>query len=133
VQVSSENQYVLNYTTHPNPTDTLTLPKHIEDLEEQLATLPETLTADAGYGSEQNYELMEAKETEAYVKYNYFDKEQQGKRNSFATDQLHYNEAEDYLVCPMGQHMKNIGTYKTNNRSGYEQTITRYQAPNCNG
>lgn len=133
VQVSSENQYVLNYTIHPNPTDTLTLPKHIEDFEEQLATLPETLTADAGYGSEQNYELMEAKEIEAYVKYNYFDKEQQGKRNSFATDQLHYNEAEDYLVCPMGQHMKNIGTYKTNNRSGYEQTITRYQAPNCNG
>src|SRR5690606_15648887 len=73
VQISSENQYVLNYTIHPNPTDTLTLPKHIEDFEEQLATLPETLTADAGYGSEQNYELMEAKEIEAYVKYNYFD------------------------------------------------------------
>lgn len=54
VQVSSENQYVLNYTIHPNPTDTLTLPKHIEDFEEQFATLPQSLTADAGYGSEQN-------------------------------------------------------------------------------
>ena len=76
---------------------------------------------------------MEAKAIEAYVKYNYFDKEQQGKRNSFAPDQLHYNEEEDYLVCPMGQQMHNIGTYTTQNRSGYEQTITRYQASHCHG
>lgn len=31
VQISTEEQYVLNYTLHPNPTDTLTLPAHIED------------------------------------------------------------------------------------------------------
>ena len=133
VQVSSENQFVLNYTVHPNPTDTLTLPTHIEDFAQQLNTTPDTLTADAGYGSEQNYEVMEDKGIEAYVKYNYFDKEQQGTRSSFNADQLHYNEAEDYIVCPMGQHMQNIGTHKQKNRSGYTQTITKYQAPNCNG
>lgn len=32
----------------------------------------------------------------------------------------------------MGQHMHNAGTYNTTNRSGYEQTITRYQAADCN-
>lgn len=133
VQVSSENQFVLSYTIHPNPTDTLTLPAHIQDFEQQLATTPHTLTADAGYGSEQNYEVMEDKGIEAYVKYNYFDKEQKGTRSSFSADQLHYNQAEDYIVCPMGQHMQRIGTHKEKNRSGYEQTITRYQAPNCNG
>ena len=53
VQISSEDQYVLNYTIHSNPTDTLTLPAHVEDFKEQLQTLPQTLTADAGYGSEQ--------------------------------------------------------------------------------
>jgi len=52
VQVSSEDQFVLNYTIHPNPTDTLTLPTHIEDFEQQLNTTPDTLTADAGYGTE---------------------------------------------------------------------------------
>ena len=132
VQVSSENQFVLNYSVHPNPTDTLTLPDHIEDFEQHLGVTPDTLTADAGYGSEQNYEMMEHKQIEAYVKYNYFDKEQQGSRSSFYADQLHYNETEDYVVCPMGQHMQNIGTYKARNKSGYEQQITKYQAQNCN-
>jgi hypothetical protein len=32
--------------------------------------------ADAGYGSEQNYEFMENTGIEAFVKYNYFHKEQ---------------------------------------------------------
>ena len=133
VQVSSENQFVLNYTIHPNPTDTLTLASHLEDFRQQLSTTPDTLTADAGYGSEQNYEMMEDQGIEAYVKYNYFDKEQQGTRSSFNADQLHYNEEEDYVVCPMGQHMQNIGTHKEKNRNGYIQTITKYQASNCNG
>lgn len=133
VQISTENQYVLNYTAHPNPTDTLTLPGHVAEFEENLHTLPDSLTADAGYGSEQNYEVLEAREIEAYVKYNYFDKEQQGSRSSFNADQLHYNEAEDYIVCPMGQHMTSMGTHVQKNRSGYPQTITKYQAANCNG
>lgn len=133
VQISTEDQFVLNYTVHPNPGDTLTLPAHLEDFEQQLQTKPETLTADAGYGSEQNYQLLEDKEVAAFVKYNYFDQEQQGSRSSFNADQLYYNEQEDYLVCPMGQHMKNIGSQKEKNKSGFEQTITRYQASNCNG
>lgn len=32
--------------------------------------------ADAGYGSEDNYQMLDAKKIEAYVKYNYFHKEQ---------------------------------------------------------
>lgn len=133
VQISTEEQYVLNYTLHPNPTDTLTLPAHIEDFTEQLQTHPQTLTADAGYGSEQNYQLLEQEGIEAFVKYNYFNKEQQGKINEFAADNLFYNADEDYVVCPMGQHMQNIGTSKQVNKNGFEQTITRYQASNCEG
>ena len=101
--------------------------------EQSFGDTPQTLTADAGYGSEQNYEVMEQKQIAAYVKYNYFDKEQHGSRSSFNADQLHYNEAEDYVVCPMGQHMENIGTHKEKNKNGYQQHITKYQTPNCNG
>lgn len=133
VQISSEDQFVLNYTVHPNPTDTLTLPAHIEEFEQRFDTTPDTLTADAGYGSEQNYEVMEHKQIEAYVKYNYFDKEQHGSRSSFHADQLHYNKAEDYIVCPMGQHMENIGSHKEQSKSGYEQHNSKYQAQNCEG
>ncbi len=40
VQIATENQIILNYTIHPNPTDTLTLPAHLEDFEQTLETLP---------------------------------------------------------------------------------------------
>ena len=33
----------------------------------------------------------------------------------------------------MGQHMNNIGTYIRKSDKGFEQTITRYQAKNCEG
>lgn len=133
VQISTEDQFVLNYTIHPNPTDTLTLNSHVTDFVEELQATPETLTADAGYGSEENYETLENKGIDAYVKYNYFDKEQQGKINPFASDRLHYNAEADYVVCPIGQHMKNIGSRKRNTASGFEQTLTKYQAANCEG
>jgi transposase len=133
VQISSENQFVLNYTVHPNPTDYLTLPTHVEDFVQTLQTMPEAVTTDAGYGSEENYVMLEAKLIEAYVKYTYFDKEQGGTVSSFASDQLHYNADEDYVVCPMGQHMNNIGTHTKKTSNGFEQTITKYEAANCNG
>lgn len=33
----------------------------------------------------------------------------------------------------MGQAMTNIGSYKKETKNGFKQTITRYQAQNCNG
>ena len=70
------------------------------------------------------------------MKYNYFHKEQLDKKrdkiNPFHPDQLHYNIETDTYYCPMGQAMTNIGNYKRKTKTGFEQTITRYQAQNCN-
>jgi len=136
VQVSSNNQVITNYDIYPNPTDTLTLPTHIESFKQLYGQAPETVTADSGYGSEQNYQCLEANNCIGYVKYNHFHQEQQGerlKKYPFAAEHLYYNKEQDFYVCPMGQHMNNIGTYTTKNNNGFEQTISRYQAKNCNG
>lgn len=136
VQISTNNQIITNYDTFPNPTDTLTLPAHIESFKELYREAPETITADSGYGSEQNYECLEANNCTAYVKFNYFHQEQQGlrlKKYPFAAEHLFYNAHKDFYVCPMGQHMQNIGSYIKKNESGFEQTLTRYQAKNCEG
>ncbi len=114
VQITTNNQIIINYDTFANPADTLTLPSHIESFKQLYGETPETVTADSGYGSEQNYECLEENNCTAYVKYNYFHQEQQGKRLKkypFAAEHLYYNKEQDYYVCPMGQHMINIGTY----------------------
>jgi transposase len=136
LQVSSNNQYVTNYSIHHNATDTTTLKEHLEQYKQSYDTTPEIVTADAGYGSEENYAYLESNNIEAYVKYNQFDREQnetiQSKR-PFAADKLHYNKDEDYYVCPMGQHMQNTGSYIKKTSTGFKQKITQYKATNCEG
>lgn len=105
VQISTSNQFIVNYTIHPNPTDTTTLPAHIAQHEASFGKAPAMLTADAGYGSEENYALLEQKETMAFVKYGMFDKEQHGhynKKHSFAANKLFYNQEKDAYICRWG-------------------------------
>jgi transposase len=134
VQISTSNQYNVNYSLHPNPTDTRTLKEHIEQHEKSYGKVLESVTADAGYGSEENYDLLETKSIKPFVKYNMFDKQQNSnytKKTSFSSDQLHYNKEKDVFYCPIGQEMNFIGLSKRKTSTGYEQTLKRYQAKNC--
>jgi transposase len=137
VQASTNNQYLTNYTLAQTTADTTTLKNHVNNHIENYNETPQTLTADAGYGSEENYTDLEDKEITAFVKYHYFHKEQQdkkrGKTNSFHPDQLHYHKETDTYYCPMGQAMTNIGSYKKKTKNGFEQEFHRYQAQNCKG
>lgn len=134
VQISTSNQFIVNYTVHPNPTDTTTLKAHLEQHEASFGQTLKTLTADAGYGSEENYELLKGKDIEAYVKYGMFDKQQNDNYSSkqpFSSDKLFYDVANDCYICPMGQQMQYIGDGKRKTSTGFEQTSKRYQAKNC--
>ncbi len=97
----------------------------------------ESLTTDAGYGSEENYELLEHHETEAFVKYNTFDKEQdenyQKKYKTFSKEHLHDNQEQDFYVCPMGQRMEKTYESVKVTKTGFKQTLSHYQAKNCGG
>lgn len=134
VQFSTADQYIVNYTTHPTPSDTITLAEHLQEFEKLYEKKPQELTADAGYGSEQNYDFLEQEQITAYVKYNTFDREQRkSESNIFHPSRLHYNKQKDCYYCPMGQPMTNIGIYKSTTTNRYEQTITCYQAQRCEG
>lgn len=140
-QISTENQYILNYTIHQTTNDTTTLASHLENFKaiygEEIFSEIETLTADAGYGSEENYELLEELEIEAFVKYNTFDKEQdqhyQNKHKTFSKEHLHYNSEMDFYVCPMGQRMEKTYESTTKTKNGFAQKLSHYRAKNCDG
>ena len=134
-QISTSDQFIINYSLHQNPTDTLTLKPHLQQYHDLYKTNPETICADAGYGSEENYQYLEDQQIDHFVKYNYFHKEQtkKWKENPFKSVNLFYNQQQDKLYCPMGQPMDRIEDRKTKTSSGYEQTHARYQAQNCRG
>jgi len=132
-QISSQDQFILNYSLHQTSTDYQTLPSHLEQYESLYGIKPSAVVADAGYGSDENYQFLQSRDIEAYIKYNTFDKEQKEGVKAFSNDSLYYNEILDCLYCPMGQRMDRIREKIRKTTSGYAQNIRQYQVKNCNG
>jgi transposase len=135
IQIGTENQFFTHFDFFPNPTDYLTFIPFNDGFKERYQKMPTTEVADAGYGSEENYEFMQTNDIEPYVKYPLFHAEQKKsfKNNAFIAQNLFYNKEKDYLVCPMGQHMENVGNSTRKSESGYISNTTIYEAKNCNG
>ena len=134
-QISTQNQYILGYTIHQTTNDTTTLQSHMESLKENLGKMPDTLVADAGYGSEENYGYLENNDVEAFVKYQYFHKEQSKKwrTDPYRTENLPYDENEDRYTCPMGHKMNFIGEKIRISDNGFRQVNRIYQSQDCRG
>jgi len=132
VQLSTNNQFVVNYSLHPNPTDTKTLIPHLEQHKKLYGSMPEVQVADAGYGSEENYQYLNNHHIEAYVKPKDFDRKQKKnwQPNPFASEQLEYDGRKDVYICPAGTEMKNIGRY-SKKENGFTKTYTLYKATGC--
>ncbi len=139
IQAGTEDQFIVNYTVERTPSDMGTLSRHMDDtlamLEKIQAPAPLRMGADAGYGCEQNYEYLENKGIEAYVKYPGYYQEQTPKRQDdpFHSNNLYYNQEQDYYVCPMGQHLTLQRIVEEKTSSGYVQKVHLYQAQRCEG
>jgi transposase len=135
VQISTNKQFITNYTIHQSATDTGTYKQHIETFKDMYGKYPDTAVADAGYGSEENYVYAQEKGMKTFIKYNFFHKEQakNWKNDPFRSSNFHYNPDRNCFYCPMGQAMRHIGDRKQMTANGFEQTISRYQAQNCEG
>jgi len=135
IQFSTSDKFVVNYSLGQTTADTTLYSQHIENYQSLYGCYPDNDTADAGYGSEENYEFLEEQGVEAFVKYSRFHGEQKpkNKKDPSKVENLHYNEQEDCYYCPMGQKMACVGKQKRKTRTGFEQEIFVYQAQNCKG
>jgi transposase len=134
-QISTENQYITHFSIHQKPNDTTTLSPHLESFKQKYNKQSKQVVTDSGYGSEENYEMLESNGIEAFVKFSYFHKEQKRsfKNDPFGIQNLFYNQEKDFYVCTMGQRMEKVGVTKRISSNGYESNISIYQAKNCQG
>ena len=135
LQIATENQFITNFALYHNPTDTLTFIPFEKLHFERYGRFPKQTSADSGYGSEENYRFMDDNGIEAFVKYNWFHKEQRPRYqpDPFQPQSLYYNKEQDYYVCPMGQHMERIGIKRGKTDRGYVTESVRYRAARCEG
>lgn len=134
VQFSTNNQYIASYSLHQNTTDTNTLISHLAQHIKHFKQKPSNVTADAGYGSEENYQWMEDKGITAYIKHNQFDRMQNEtirNKECFKADQLEYDEQNNQYLCPIGEPMKHQGWRIEQTKNGYPKIVDSYKAKNC--
>jgi len=134
IQIGTENQYIIGFSTHQKSTDSPCLSEHLRQVKKNLGFLPGKIIADAGYGSEENYLQLEQESIQAFVKYNTFHQEQKKRRKIREKEKYYarnftYDEEGDEFICPQGQRLAYERTtlIKTDNGFSSERRIYRCQ------
>ena len=135
LQVGTENCFVLGYDVFPNPTDTRTFIPHLNNVMERLNCTFKTVIADAGYGSEENYDYLKEKGITGAVKYTSYEKEKKRsfKKKIYNAENWQYDKEQQQYTCPNGNPVPYVKTILKKNASGYEQEIKIFQCENCEG
>ena len=134
VQAATEGQYVLAYDVFPNPTDTRTFIPFLDKIEEGFFELPPYIVADAGYGSEQNYEdTIENRKRTPLITYNQYRKEKKKKykNDAFNLANWEYNEEEDSFTCPNNKTLSFRYLSNRTDKYGFTRTFKVYECENC--
>lgn len=135
VIAGTENQYIINYSVHQNASESDQFISHMEKYHKHYGKYPGLISADSAYGSEENSEYLEKKRIENYLKYSTFHYEntKSYRENKFHKDHFHYDEKADCYRCPNGRKMIFQEEVEIQTRTGYNQTIRKYQSDNCQG
>jgi transposase len=136
IQVATEGQYALAYSLFSNPTDTRTLIPFLDEIEQHFFELPKHIVADAGYGSEQNYDdILSKRKREALITYNLYLKEQKKKykKNEFNSENWQYDEENDVYTCPNQQRLVFKNHSIRTDKSGFTREFKIYECGDCTG
>ncbi len=131
VQIATEGQYALAYDVFPNPTDVRTFIPFLDKIEESFFELPKYIVADAGYGSEQNYDdVLINRERIPLITYNMYRKEKtkKYKQDPFNTKNWEYDEATDSFLCPND---KKVMFQYLSNRTGKDNFTREFRVYEC--
>lgn len=158
IQTGTEGQFVVGFSLHQRAGDTNCLIPHLRGVSSNLAAiarrrpellpkgedaqprcLPRNISADAGYGSEENYVYFEEHRLGNYVKYNTFHREQHKYRDPkhirkalFRSENLPYDEHFDAFTCPAGKRLTYRYTGHEKSDNGYLIETRHYEASDCN-
>lgn len=134
LQVATEGQYALAYDIYPNPTDTRTLIPFLDTIEQYFFSLPKHIVADAGYGSEQNYDdILLNRQRIPHITYNQYRKEKQKKfkRDRFNTANWPYDKETDSYTCPNEQTLHYQFDSTRTDKYGFKRRFKVYECISC--
>lgn len=134
VLAGCENQMIVNCSVHQNTNDATCFKDHLEQLAKVSPVMPENIVADSIYGTEENYDLLENKEINNYLKYPSLHKEEKPKYKPepFSSAAFIYNASDDSYLCPNNKILSYSGDQLSEKKkSGYQPIIKKYKCNDC--
>jgi transposase len=138
VQIGTEDQLIVGFSLHQNPADSPTLSAHLRQLKQNLGKVPPVWIADAGYGCEENYQILEAEGITSYVKYRTFEREnskrrKQTEKEKYRVQQFKYDERMDAFRCPENKQLVYEKKEYERSATGYVSEKRVYRCQDCEG
>lgn len=137
VLIGTQQQFILAYNFHQKKaSESDAFPAHLDRFQRTFGgLLPKAAIGDAGFGSEENYVLLDQYGIGNYLKYNTFHQEQKPSwiNDPYRKEHFVYDEATDTYFCPQGGPLIAAGTTTSRSTTGYQSLIRRYQSRDCTG
>ena len=128
LQAAVSDEYVTEILVSNARSDSKTLPATVERYKEDYGKYPESLVADAGYGSYTNYMYLLSKGIDSYVKYNTYRLEKSTKISRF--NSLNFRFDGEKFICPVGKEL----TFEKERyylEDGYLKITNHYRCHEC--
>jgi transposase len=131
VAVDNKNQVIVAADISQNTTDHHEFRRMVEQVEQNLGTLPEESSADAGYFSYENLEYAQQKGLDTYIPDNFFealDKNNKAEKR-YHKSNFRYDPERDMYICPENKNLKRYPEMKRRRKSPF----LVYRGESCRG
>lgn len=135
VQIGVSGEYIVGLDISSERSDQLTLIPLLERMESGLGQRHDSIIADAGYESEENYTYLEKNQQRGFIKPQNYEKSKSRKyrNNKYIKENMPYDAETDSYTCPAGRRIAAENDTIRKSKSGFESTVTHYQCESCAG
>ncbi|MGL5514281.1 MAG: IS1182 family transposase [Sporomusa sp.] len=133
LQIAVEAEYIVGMDISPERSDMHALLPLLEKVYESSGKRHQTLTADAGYESEENYAYLEKNGQLCFIKPSNYQKSKTRKyrNNKYLRENMFYEMQTDTYTCPAGRKFLRTGTKTRTSKSGFAATLAIYECESC--
>ena len=135
LQIGTNSRYAVWAKLFPYSTDTKTLIPFLKELEKKLGFRYDTVVADAGYESEENYTYLEKHGIRSMIKPADYEisKTKTFKQDISRKENMSYDKDHDQYICEAGNRLKKVSERSRKSKAGYLTRLSVYECEDCKG
>jgi len=135
VQIAVDSEYIVAADIFQDRNDVWTLVPFLDSMKMNLGFKYPTITADAGYESEEAYDYLHENNQEPYIKPQVYEKQKTRKfrQDISRRENMIYEPESDIYICHAGKRLSPVYIQMQKSKNGYKSEVTVYESEDCSG